>query len=118
MSAIAFWPAKLGCIVPSRFPCHCVDCDRETIQLMFAEEVHSLEFPSPWLKQHPTTYRRSRRDGRVDDVRIVNAFDEAFARELRHFHDCIVDGVACRTPPEDARLDIDVLTKMFLASAR
>jgi predicted dehydrogenase len=91
---------------------------RETIQLMFDEEVHSLEFPSPWLKQHPTTYRRSRRDGRVDDVRIINAFDEAFARELRHFHNCIVDGIACRTPPEDARLDIDVLTKMFLASVR
>ena len=41
---------------------------RETIQFMFAEEVHTLEFPSPWLKQHPTIYRRSRRDGRADDV--------------------------------------------------
>jgi len=91
---------------------------RETIQLMFDEDVHTLEFPSPWLKQHPTTYRRSRRDGRSADVRIVNAYDESFARELRHFHACIVDGVPCRTPPEDARLDIDVLTKMFLAAAR
>jgi predicted dehydrogenase len=90
---------------------------RETIQFMFADEVHTLEFPSPWLKQHPTVYRRSRRDGRVDDVRIVNAYDESFSRELRHFHSCIVDGTPCRTPPEGARLDIEVLTKMFLASA-
>ncbi len=89
---------------------------RETIQFMFAEEVHTLEFPSPWLKQHPTVYRRSRKDGRLDDVRIVNAYDESFARELRHFHSCIADGTPCRTPPEGARLDIDVLTKMFLAS--
>ena len=89
---------------------------RETIQLMFAEEVHSLEFPSPWLKQHPTRYRLSRRNGRVDDIREVNAYDEAFARELRHFHACVVDGTPCRTPPEGARLDIDVLTKMFLAA--
>jgi predicted dehydrogenase len=89
---------------------------RETIQLMFDDEVHTLEFPSPWLKQHPTVYRRSRRDGRTDDVRIVNAYDESFARELRHFHDCIVEGTACRTPPEQARLDIEVLTQMFLAS--
>ncbi|MDX6410647.1 MAG: hypothetical protein QOE91_163, partial [Gaiellaceae bacterium] len=89
---------------------------RETIQFMFAEEVHTLEFPSPWLKQHPTVYRRSRTEGRLDDVRIVNAYDEAFSRELRHFHSCIVDGTPCRTPPEGARLDIDVLTKMFLAS--
>ncbi len=89
---------------------------RESITFMFTEEVHSLEFPSPWLKQHPTVYRRSRRDGRIDDVRIVNAYDESFSRELRHFHDCIVEGVPCRTPPEGARLDIDVLTQMFLAS--
>jgi predicted dehydrogenase len=89
---------------------------RETIQFMFTREVHTLEFPSPWLKQHPTVYRRSRRDGRVDDVRIVNAYDEAFSRELRHFHSCIAEGTRCRTPPEAARLDIDVLTKMFLAS--
>jgi predicted dehydrogenase len=89
---------------------------RETIQFMFAEEVHLLEFPSPWLKQHPTTYRRSRKDGRSADARIVNAYDESFSRELRHFHDCIVDGVPCRTPPEGARLDIDVLTQMFLSS--
>jgi predicted dehydrogenase len=91
---------------------------RETIQFMFAEEVHSLEFPSPWLKQHPTIYRRSRRDGRANDVCIVNSYDEAFRRELLHFHDCIVDGTPCRTPAEGARLDIEVLTEMFLAASR
>jgi predicted dehydrogenase len=91
---------------------------RETIQFMFAEEVHSLEFPSPWLKQYPTIYRRSRPDGRTNDVYIVKSYDEAFRRELLHFHDCIVDGTPCRTPPEGARLDIDVLTQMFLAASR
>jgi predicted dehydrogenase len=89
---------------------------RETIQFMFAEEVHVLEFPSPWLKQHPTLYRRSRRNGRVADVKVVQAYDESFSRELRHFHDCIGEGTACRASPEHARLDIEVLTKMFLAS--
>lgn len=88
---------------------------RETIRLMFAEELHSLEFPSPWLKQHPTIYRRSRRSGRAAAAEIFTAYDESFSRELRHFHSCIVDGTACRTPPEAARLDIDVLTQMFLA---
>jgi predicted dehydrogenase len=89
---------------------------RETIQLMFAEELHSLEFPSPWLKQHPTVYRRSRSVDRAATATIFTAYDESFSRELRHFHQCIVDGVACRTPPEGARLDIDVLTQMFLAA--
>jgi hypothetical protein len=86
---------------------------REQIVFMFDDEVHELHFPSPWLKQHPTLYRRSRRNGRIDDVQIVNAYDESFARELKHFHACITDGVECRTPPEGARLDIDVLTNMF-----
>jgi len=89
---------------------------RERIEFMFDDEVHALEFPSPWLKQHPTVYRRSRRDGRHDDIRILNAYDESFSRELRHFHECITVGTPCRTPPERARLDIDVLTQMFLAS--
>jgi predicted dehydrogenase len=89
---------------------------RETIRILFTDEVHELEFPSPWLKQHPTTYRRSRRDGRVADVRQVVAYDESFARELRRFHESIVDGTPTLTPPETARLDIDVLTQMFLAA--
>jgi predicted dehydrogenase len=89
---------------------------RETIQFFFAEEVHTLEFPSPWLKQAPTVYRRSRRTGRAAEAVTRSAFDESFSRELRHFHECITDGVAVRTPPEGARLDIEVLTQMFLAS--
>ena len=89
---------------------------RETIQFMFAEELHSLEFPSPWLKQYPTVYRRSRRDDRAVAAEVFTAYDESFSRELRHFHDCVVDGAVCRTPPEGARHDIDVLTQMFLAA--
>jgi predicted dehydrogenase len=89
---------------------------RETIQLMFAEELHLLEFPSPWLKQHPTVYRLSRKGDRAVDASVFSAYDESFSRELRHFHECIVDGTPCRTPPEGARLDIDVLTQMFLAA--
>jgi predicted dehydrogenase len=89
---------------------------RETIQFFFAEEVHSLEFPSPWLKQHPTVYRHSRRVERSAEAVVRSAFDESFSRELRHFHECITGGAVCRTPPEDARLDIEVLTQMFLAS--
>ena len=89
---------------------------RETISLFFTDSVRTLEFPSPWLRQYPTVYRRSRADGRIDDVRIKQSYDEAFVRELRHFHSCIAEGTPCRTPPEQARLDIDVLTQMFLAS--
>jgi predicted dehydrogenase len=91
---------------------------RETIQFVFADSVRTLEFPSPWLKQHPTMYRRAGAGGRMNVVQVAHSYDESFARELRHFHDCIVDGKECRTPPEGGRLDIEVLTGMFLAAQR
>jgi predicted dehydrogenase len=88
----------------------------ERISLFFADSVRTLTFPSPWLRQHPTVYRRSEADGRTNAARVVTSYGEAFCRELEHFHACVVEGIPCRTPPEQARLDIDVLTRMFLAS--
>jgi predicted dehydrogenase len=89
---------------------------RETITLYFADAVHSLLFPSPWLKQHPTVYRRAERAGERNAAFETTSYEEAFSRELDHFHACVTEGVPCRTPPEQARLDIEVLTAMFRAS--
>jgi len=36
-------------------------------------------------------------------------WESAFSRELRHFHDCIVNGTPCRTPIESARDDIALI---------
>jgi predicted dehydrogenase len=87
---------------------------RESVAFYFAEEVHTLSFPSPWLKQYPTVYEVSRRDERSRVAQVFESYEESFSRELAHFHDCVVNGVECKTPPEQARLDIDVLTQMFL----
>jgi predicted dehydrogenase len=89
---------------------------RETISLFFDRSVRTLAFPSPWLKQHPTLYRRSSADCTTNDVREAYGYEEPFARELAHFHACVTEGVPCRTPPEQARVDIDLLTQMFLTS--
>jgi predicted dehydrogenase len=91
---------------------------RETISLYFADSLRQLTFPSPWLKQTPTRYERSDADGLARNVRVVESHEESFLRELVHFHECIVDGAECRTPPEQARLDMELLTAMFLTAAR
>jgi predicted dehydrogenase len=91
---------------------------RESIQLFFDTSVRSLTFPSPWLKMSPTVYERQDVDGHSNDVRRFRSFEEAFRRELVHFHDCCVNGAACLTPPEQARVDTDLLTQMFLAAER
>ena len=88
----------------------------ETIALFFAESVRRLTFPSPWVKQSPTRYERTDGSEGTRIVHLAERFEESFARELVHFHACVTDGVPCRTPPEQARLDIDVLTRMFLAA--
>jgi predicted dehydrogenase len=88
----------------------------ETIALYFADSVRRLTFPSPWLKQSPTRYERTDAGDGTRLVHVAERFEESFARELAHFHACLTEGVPCRTPPEQARLDIDVLTRMFLAA--
>jgi Oxidoreductase family, NAD-binding Rossmann fold len=91
---------------------------RESIQLFFDTSVRSLTFPSPWLKMSPTVYERQDAADYANAVSRYRSFEEAFRRELVHFHDCCVDGIACLTPPEQARVDTELLTAMFLAAER
>jgi GFO/IDH/MocA oxidoreductase family protein len=90
---------------------------RESVAIFFADSIRTLEFPSPWLRQSPTRYERSGADGVARVATSFESPEEAFVRELVHFHDCITSGARCRTPPEQARVDIAVLTDMFLAAA-
>ena len=91
----------------------------ETISLFFEDAVIKLAIPSPWLRQAPSVYSLSRAGaagGR--EGRRFESYEEAYQRELVHFHECITVGAECRTPPEQARLDIDILTRMFRARRR
>ena len=90
----------------------------ETVSLYFADSVRQLVFPSPWLKQTPTRYERSEADGLDRAVRVLASHREPFRQELVHFHDCVRDGALCKTPPEQARVDMELLTAMFLAASR
>ncbi len=36
-------------------------------------------------------------------------WESPFRRELRHFHECIADGIECRSPVSDAREDISLI---------
>ena len=90
----------------------------ETISLFFEDAVVKLAIPSPWLRQSPSLYSISRAAVGGREGHRFESYEEAYQRELVHFHDCITTGAECRTPPEQARLDIDVLTRMFRARRR
>jgi predicted dehydrogenase len=63
---------------------------RERATLYFADAVHELDLLAPY--QHA---------------------GESYVAELRHFHACIVDGIACRTPPEQGARDVTLLRDLF-----
>jgi predicted dehydrogenase len=89
---------------------------QEEVTFYFRDSLRRLTFPSPWLKQSPTRYERSEADGLDRSVRVYESHRESFVRELEHFHACITEGAQPRTPPEQARIDIEVLTQMFRAA--
>jgi predicted dehydrogenase len=63
---------------------------RERLSLYFADAVHELELAAPYLHA-----------------------GESYRAELRHFHACVVDGIACRTPPEQGARDVELLRDLF-----
>jgi predicted dehydrogenase len=88
---------------------------KEQVALYFSDSLRQLTFPSPWLQQSPTRYERSEADSLDRMLRVYESHREAFVQELVHFHECVTAGVDCRTPPEQARVDMELLTQMFLA---
>jgi predicted dehydrogenase len=86
---------------------------RMAIALYFPESVRTLTLPAPYLRQSPTRYARAGEQDGVHVSREVGSFRESYVRELEHFHDCVVHGRACKTPPEQARTDTELLTAMF-----
>jgi predicted dehydrogenase len=90
---------------------------RETASLYFADGVHQVTFPAPYDVAAPVEHRVG---GAADAERSLVARElvgDAYVAELLHFRDCVVDGAECRTPPEQARRDIELLRDLFLARA-
>ena len=85
----------------------------ERIALYSDDGIRSLDLPSPWLRGAASVYERSAAPGAARTSTTVRSHDEAFVRELLGFHAAVVDDAPVRTPPEQARLDIETLTAMF-----
>jgi predicted dehydrogenase len=89
----------------------------ESAIVFFDDSIHELRFAAPYLRERETLHRRTlARDGSEREERGIYGND-SFAAELRHFHECMVDGAVCRTPPQQAKLDLAALRAGFLARA-
>jgi hypothetical protein len=79
--------------------------------------VRRLTFPAPYLLHAPSTYERASGARGGHQRRSFRSWQESYERQLVHFHACVTAGRRCRTPPEQARRDIALLTELFRASA-
>ena len=86
---------------------------RERAGLYFADAVHELEFPAPYWPEAPRVHRVTGvRDGE-HAIAVTEHAGSSYVAELRHFHACVVDGAQCRTPPEQALRDIELLRELY-----
>jgi len=85
---------------------------REQLAFYLADGVRELEFPAPYVLHAPTAYRRTR----AGTTTTTASWDEAYERQLLHFHACLTAGEPCRTPPEDALEDLRLLAELEAAA--
>ena len=84
---------------------------KETLEIYGDDKRVSLSYPTGFARGILSTVIVQGIDERGTTFRQEPAVDweSAFVRELRHFHECIVDGTPCRTPIESARDDIALI---------
>ena len=84
---------------------------KETLEISGDDRRVSLSYPSGFARGILSEVKIEGVDeeGRTFVQEPSVEWESAFVRELRHFHSCIVDGAACRTPLLDARRDIALI---------
>jgi predicted dehydrogenase len=86
---------------------------RERASLYFDDAIHELEMPVPYWPDAERVHRVTGVQAGAHAVTNDRHADDAYVAELRHFHACVTDGIACRTPPEQALRDIELLRDLY-----
>ena len=87
---------------------------RERVTFYFVDGVHELEFPAPYDFDAPVTHAVVDAPSGSARARVERLVNHAYVAELEHFHDCVVAGVPCRTPAEQATRDLALLRDLFV----
>ncbi len=84
---------------------------RETLEAFADDRRVALSYPTGFARgiQSSVVVQGVDADGVTYRREPVLAWEGAFRRELRHFHDCVVNGATCRTPVESAREDVALI---------
>jgi len=87
----------------------------ERISLFFDDRRFELIFPSPYLHNFQTRLISYHSDGmKLAKSEHRHGFRESFVCELEGFRDSILNGAPVRNPPEEARLDMELVREFML----
>ena len=84
---------------------------KETLELYGDDKRVILSYPTGFSRGQlsEVTVQEIDARGRTNVRHPAIAWESPFVRELRHFHDCIINGTECRTPVKDALDDIRLI---------
>lgn len=101
---------------PVMFESGLVDLKRfdERIELFGADQMLKVSFPSPFIKNAPTLVDEAHMVGEaLAETRYTASYEEAFRRELLHFHQAVSDHRPPLTSVTDAREDTELMATMI-----
>lgn len=108
ITATMRYPGEARCV----FYTGVMNVDRfdEKMTVFSPERVVQIDFPSPFLKNTPTTVHVwENRDGSYDERDILQSYEEAFKEELIYLHDCIVNDHIPSTNATEGKKDTELL---------
>jgi predicted dehydrogenase len=86
----------------------------EELAVFGNEQTVRVHFPFPYLKNAPTIVRVEETVGGVLIHQEISAsYDEAYKRELKHFHECVVNDVEPLTNGEDGKKDLEFAIRII-----
>ncbi len=87
---------------------------KETLEVYGDNKRVIVSYPTGFARGVLSTVTVQGIDGDGTSYRQEPAitWESAFVRELRHFHDCIANGIPCRTPVSSARDDISLIIEV------
>lgn len=117
--AVLEYPENVRCILElGNVPAATRDWFDEELTVYGGAQTVAVRFPNPYVRYAPTTVHVQEMDGSAHVERTVTAsYDEAFRREWRHFHHCVVSGAAPRTGGADGLRDVEILRAIVRCAA-
>lgn len=89
----------------------------QSITILADDGMRSLTFPAPYLRQASAVLRIERASGiRGSTERVTRSHADAYRCQWEHFFACAMGVESCRTPPEQARADLALLTRLHEAT--